>query len=331
MREHLRQANLDILHQIEILQDLIGAVSVPGELMPYVACISATLDTLRRAGKRSIQDLAYNIPETIPDILSTTQSLIQEFELVNSLYASPITRGSKGDELALSLLRWLHDGHPKTKQLPFGLSNGDFAIYPTPKVPPIYLLPVSRQHSLLYLPLFFHEFGHLLYSYHKRELDDLVREFLRVVGDHVAPQALRDPSTSGRGDEFRVRLLTVWYAWVQEIFCDAIGLNIGGPSFLKAFSHFSCARSSEQYYVPRERQLQRKHPVTWIRIKMLVDLARKLDCTALADEVEHAWSDTARAMKIREDYEGTWADEFFIPLRQVIDDMVEETQPPRAD
>ena len=331
MIRRLQQANLDILHQIEILQDLIGSVSVPGELMPYVVCISGRLEALRSAGRRNIQDLQYGIPETIPDILSATQSLMQEFELVNSLYASPITRGSEGDELALSLLRWLHDSHPKTKQLAFGLSNGNFAIYPTPKIPPIYLLPVSRQHSLLYLSLFFHEFGHLLYAHHKPEMDDLVRDFLQVVGDHVSPQAMRDPSTSGRDDEFRLQLLSVWYAWVQEIFCDAVGLSIGGPSFLKALSHFSCIRSPEQYYVPRGKQLQRKHPVTWIRIKMLVDHARKLDYVVLADDVERGWCDIARTMKIREDYEGTWAEEFLLPLRKAVEDMLEEAQPPQAD
>jgi hypothetical protein len=331
MRPRLRQANVDMLHQIGIVQDLIGTVSVAGELMPYVACISGTLDKLRSEAKRNIQDLEYDVSETIPDILSATQSLTQEFELINSLYVAPITRANKDDKLSLSLIRWLHDGHPKTKELAFGLSNGHFAIYPTPQVPPIYLLPVSRQHSLLYLPLFFHEFGHLLYTCHKPEMDDLARDFLVVVADHVAPQAIHDPATSGQDNEFRVRLLNVWYAWVQEIFCDAIGLSIGGPSFLKALSHFSCTRSSEDYYVPRERQLERRHPVTWIRIKMLTDRARKLKYTALADDTERAWSDTARVMNIREDYEGTWADEFFMPLRRVLDDMLEEADPPKAD
>ena len=28
-----------------------------------------------------------------------------------------------------------------------------------------------------------------------------------------------------------------------------------------------------------------------------------------------------------EDYEGTWADEFFLPLRKTLDDMLEESQP----
>jgi hypothetical protein len=328
MQERLRQANKDVLHQIEIVQDLIGAVSNAGELMPYITQISGRLDALRRDAQRNIRDLDYELPETIPDVLSATQSLTTEFEVINSLYVAPITRGNKEDDkLALSLMRWLHDSHPSTRPLAFALSNGSFAIRATAQVPPIYLLPVSRQHSLLYLSLLFHEFGHLLYSCHRPEMDDLVREFLIAVSNHVAPQVIRDPSTSGRDDEFRVRLLDRWYLWAQEIFCDAVGLCIGGPSFLKALSHFLCTRSPEQYYVPRERQLQQGHPVTWIRIKMLVDLARKFGYTALADQIERAWSETATALRIREDYGGTWYDEFFMPLRNVVDDMLEEAQP----
>ena len=44
-------------------------------------------------------------------------------------------------------------------------------------------------------------------------------------------------------------------AWVQEFYCDAVGITIGGPSFLKSFSHFFRTRSNDQYYVPRDEQL----------------------------------------------------------------------------
>ena len=79
------------------------------------------------------------------------------------------------------MLRFLHDSNAKTATLPFGLSDGSFAIYPTDKIPPIYLVPTSRQTTLLYLPLLFHEFGHLLYACHKTELDELVKDLQKVV------------------------------------------------------------------------------------------------------------------------------------------------------
>ena len=46
-----------------------------------------------------------------------------------------------------------------------------------------------------------------------------------------------------------------------------------------------------------------------------------------ADSVQDAWAETARVLGVHEDYEGTWADDFFLPLRQMLDDMIEESQP----
>ena len=40
-----------------------------------------------------------------------------------------------------------------------------------------------------------------------------------------------------------------------------------------------------------------------------------------------AWLGTARLLKVREEYEGTWSDEFFVPLRKMLDDMLEEAAP----
>jgi hypothetical protein len=48
---------------------------------------------------------------------------------------------------------------------------------------------------------------------------------------------------------------------------------------------------------------------------------------ALADGVQEAWAETAKVLGIQEDYEGTWSDEFFLPLREMLDDMIVESQP----
>ncbi len=225
------------------------------------------------------------------------------------------------------MLRFLHDSHTKTACLPFGLADGSFAIYPTDKIPPIYLVPTSRQTTLLYLPLLFHEFGHLLYACHKAEMDDLVKDFQAVVARALAPKSVRSRAGASRSSTFRRQVVTAWYAWAQEFYCDAVGITLGGPCFMKAFSHFFRTRSNDQYYVPRDQQLLRRHPVTWLRTKMLVDRARKHGMDSLADGVQNAWAETARVLGVHEDYEGTWADEFFVPLRQMLDDMIEESQP----
>ena len=72
------------------------------------------------------------------------------------------------------------------------LSDGDFASWPQPNWPTIYFMPPSAQHRLLYLPLFFHEFGHLLYSCHEPELDELIKALQKVIAQFLEPSAQRD-------------------------------------------------------------------------------------------------------------------------------------------
>jgi hypothetical protein len=329
MRAYLTEANRDLLCQIEVMQELIGSAKVAGELTPYVGQVAQLCAGLRQQALRNLKDLEYDIGGTLGDILAATQSLTALFELVNTRLASPVVRAKeKEDRLGLLFLRWLHDSTTSTAPLPFGLTDGNFAVYPTSQMPPIYLLPVTRQTTLLYVPLLYHEFGHLLYTCHKPEMDALVKEFQKVVSTTLAPQSIRE-KTGTRKASFRRQVVTAWFAWVQEFFCDATGLTIGGPSYLKAFSHFFRTRSSDQYYVPRDEQLKRRHPVTWLRTKMLVDRARSLGHMQVADQVEQAWTETAQAMAVQEDYEGTWFDDFLIPLRKTLDDMLEETQPYR--
>jgi hypothetical protein len=326
MRAYLQEANDDLLYQIEVVQELLGSAQVAGELTPYVGQVSQMCAELRQQALRNIRDLSFNLDELLGDILAATQSLTALFELVNSRLASPIVRAKADDRLGLLVLRSLHDTCPKTAALPFGLTDGSFAVYPTSQVPPIYLVPVTRQKTLLYHPLLFHEFGHVLYACHKQEMDDLVKEFQRVVSAALTPRSIRG-SGAGKAAAFRQQVVTAWFAWVQEFYCDAVGITIGGPCFLKAFSHFFRTRSNDQYYVPRDEQLRRRHPVTWLRTKMLVDRARKHGFNDLADAVAKGWAETAKAIGIQEECEGTWTGDFFIPLRQTLDDMLEESQP----
>jgi hypothetical protein len=326
MREYLMDANRDLLYQVEVIQDLIGSAVVSGELTPYVGQVARLCAALRQQANRNLKDLEYNVEETLGDILAATQSLTSLFELVNTRLATPVVRARQEDRLGLLFLRWLHDSTSETATLPFGLADGNFAVYPTSQVPPIYLVPVTRQITLLYLPLIYHEFGHLLYACHKPEMDELVKEFQKIVSAALAPQSIRKKSGS-RKAAFRRQVVTAWFAWVQEFFCDSVGLTIGGPSFIRAFSHFFRTRSADQYYVPRDDLLKRRHPVTWLRTKMLVDRARRLNHNDLAESVEQVWAETAKAIGVSEDYEGTWLEDFLVPLRKTLDDMLVEAQP----
>ena len=328
MREILGTANQDLLHQIRVLRELIDEARVPDELTPYVRQVQALCEDLRQRAQLNLADLEDDLRDTFVDILNDTQVITTGFELVNSILALPIVRSRHEDRLALGVLKWLHEGHQATEAIPFGFTDRGFAVYP-PRAPfpPVYFLPVSRQRTLLYLPLLFHEFGHVLYVCHEDELGSPIERFQQSVASTLAPVTVRPGGPSRREASFRQALVNAWFLWLLELFCDAVGITIGGPCFLLAFSSYFCARSSEHYYLPRGTQLQREHPVTWIRTKMLVDRARKLGFVSLAADVEQSWQAIAETMGIQEDYQGTWSEEFFLPLRQTLDEMLQVAQP----
>jgi hypothetical protein len=327
MRDLLVTANRDLLHQIQTLQDAIGAAVVPAELTPYRGQVEKACDELRHEVRRNLKDLEHGIPASFVRVLRQTQRVTRFFDVVNSRFAGPAIRSRVEDRVGLIVLRWLHDEHPKAVSHSFAMSDGNFAIYPTEEWPALYFMPSSRQQTLHYLPLLFHEFGHLLYVLHEQEMDELVADFQQVVSDELAPKTVRQRSKVEKQERFRQQAVLRWYEWVQEFFCDAVGLTIGGPCFLQAFWHYFRARSSEEFFLPREKQMSSGHPVTWLRVRMLVDRAKKLGLADLADEVDAGWHATATLLRVREDYEGLWSDQFFVPLRETLDDMLEECHP----
>lgn len=327
MQQRLIETNQDLLHQLSVLKDSLGRARVASMMDAFVRNVVQICNVLEQEVKRQLKDLEYGLEDALPYILAATQDSLQLFDLVNTRLASPITRYDDEDRLALSILQWLHEGHELTGAKPFAISDGGFAIYPTPEWPVVYLLPSSKQRTLLYLPLLFHEFGHLLYACRKPELDDLVHDFQSSVARVLAPKTIRDRGGMRPDDFVRQAIVSAWYSWAQELYCDAVGLTIGGPCFLKVFSHYFRFRSVRDYYLPRSEQLKSRHPVTRLRIRMLLDRAREHGFPEVVDGIEETWTLAARLLGVDEDYEGTWVEGLYMPLRRMLDDMLEETQP----
>ena len=327
MNKRLVQTNRDLLHQVSVVRAALSSASVASVMGPYVESVLAMCEALHKEALRQLKDLSYGLEDTIPDILEATQRAGNLFDLVNTRFAPPIIRYADEDRLPLAIINWVHEAHDATRKKPFAVADGGFAVYPTPDWPIVYLLPVTRRMTLLLLPFLFHEFGHLLYACHKAELDELVGEFQQRVAQVLAPTTVRDRGPTTTDEGFQAAVAEAWYAWTQEVFCDAVGLSIAGECYLKAFSHYFRFRSSHEYYLPRHEQLLRRHPVTRIRTAMLLDRARQIGLDGPASDVADAWMLTARTLGVREDYEGTWVDELFMPLRKAIDDMLEEASP----
>jgi hypothetical protein len=325
MRTELMRSNDDLSHQISTLQQLLGRAQIPGELTAYRGEIELVCEELRRQVRRNQKDLAYDHPDTFSNVLRQTQRVMTELEVINAYYAGPLLRSRTDDRLALVILRWLHDEHPKTARRAFALSDGQFAIYPDLRYPSLFFLPCSRRRTLLYLSLLFHEFGHLLYAMHRPEMDDLVLEFQETAANVFAPTTRRQGASSSQQDAFQAQLVLAYYPWCQEFFCDAVGLQIGGPSFLHAFVNYFRLHGTHAFYVPREKLVHKEHPVGWLRVRSLIHRAVKMHYDAEATKLATDWRETAHQLGITEDYEGTWSEELFNPLQQMLDNMLEET------
>jgi hypothetical protein len=326
----LRQNNLSLLRDIERLRGMLQAClpTLPAE---WHGCCAWALDRcgdLHRVVDRSLRDLNYHQDNIFPDVLSQTQAVTRAY-LQLSRQASPVLRGAAGDRVALRVLLWLHLSHPETKDVPVAVSNEDFSIWPVR--PTMYLLPCTVQHSLLYLALCFHEFGHLLYALHQPEMDQLVKTLQEKTSELLAPLSHLDDDMAAQVMQEQQLVVERWYEWMQELFCDAVGLTIGGSSYVRAFSTYLRMRGRDQFLVPKEDLELQGHPVTWLRVRMLATRLRATASDRLADALEQEWDRIAGIMKVSEDYFGFYTEDFLAPVQATLTDMLTEAGPVGLD
>jgi hypothetical protein len=304
----------------------LTTLSAPAEISTYQYWMTEACSSLRRRILQNLRDLELNRDDILNDILSETQLLTAFFRLCNQRLASPLLRYRPSDRLCLRIIAWLHDQHTETKGIPAGLSDGEFGIWPELRIPIVYFMPSSRQRGLLYTPLFFHEFGHLLYAGHKRELDELVGDLQRELADGLEPVSQRNDSYAHREAKTRNIIVETWYEWTQEIFCDAVGLTIGGPCFANAFSMYLRMGGRDRFLQPREHLAFSEHPVAWLRIRLIAERIRQMGL-AEADRLETEWNQIAATMGIAEEYYGFYDDRFLSSIHTTIDDMLTEASP----
>ena len=121
----LRQNNADLLREIGRLKEILynRRETVPNELMPYYTWLVKKCDYLYRNAMQNLQDIEFQLEDTLPEILSTTQIITREFRLFNQRQINPVLRTLPSDHLCLKTLRWLHASNPRTEQIPVALSD----------------------------------------------------------------------------------------------------------------------------------------------------------------------------------------------------------------
>ena len=327
MQELLRENNIALRHEIEQLRrSLMDAQgNVPDKLHAYTEWIIKECDILYQRVLRNLEYLEFGLENLLKDILSETELVTRAFYDLNGQRASPILRARSSDRLSLKFLQWLHGTHPKTKNIPAAICDGEFGVLPIQ--PTLYATPCTSQQGLRNLPIFFHEFGHLIYTFHEPEIKDLVNELQAEIRDLLRPPVERNDQYAQRQERSRNVIADTWYEWAEECFCDAVGFVMGESSFVHTFSMYFRVLGWNEYHVPRGELAHRSHPVTWIRIHLLADRARLMGYNEVATDLERKWNEIATALGVIEDYDGFYDPAFLPVIQQKLDDMLTETSP----
>jgi predicted NAD-dependent protein-ADP-ribosyltransferase YbiA (DUF1768 family) len=107
----------------------------------------------------------------------------------------------------------------------------------------------------------------------------------------------------------------------------AVGLVIGGPSFLNAFSEYIGKFQPTDYYRQPSDLHGSSHPVSWLRIKLLAERAQNDGFGREAERVLEHWNDTADLLRVGEDHHGFYTASLKPYLVQTVDDMLVEAAP----
>jgi len=323
----LCEQNDDVLREIDGIIQSVGAAVVPPELEPYRNWLQDLAHSLRAQVERNLLNLARPQVDILPEVLDQTSVVIRDVRILNDRYLGPLLRARTNDRLPLKLLAWMHKAHVQTMNLPVAMADGSFGSWPVASSPTVYLVPPGGQQRLLHLPLCFHEFGHLLYACHQDEMDDLVRDLQQSIARLLEPAARRNDAQARREQQRRKQIVERWYDWAQEFFCDAVGLLMGGPAFALSFSFYFRTIGQDAYQRSFADQIRSTHPVTWLRIRLLADRARKIGFNDVADRVEQDWENVAVMLRIPEDYFGCYDRAFLLDLNKTLDDMLTESAP----
>lgn len=323
----LHSSLLNFKRELQVAYNIVKSKSTPVEMSIFKEWLIKIYQDI----ETDLHQLEYLIglkePDLHEDVFSNFSALLNKFRFISTKYLPAVYRNHENDLLSLKLLSWLHGEHTQTKDQPFLIQDGNFSILPAVGLPISYYLPVVSQHSLLFLPLFFHEIGHYFYQAHSDEMDDLVKQ-LQSKLDGILQPAFQSNSPQAReqADKSK-RIVETWYEWAQELFCDAIGLQIGGRTYLKSFSYFLRMQGQTNLQLPEKDLANSSHPVSWLRIKFLIDRARKLRLGNDADELEKDWNTIAETLKISEDYFGYFSPKYHEAIVETIDCMIEEASP----
>lgn len=323
----LNHRNAALMRDWIELETSLSGPQIPLLLEPYRIKIVGYCQHYRLDTEVSLALLQMQNDSILEDLLSKTQVATNSLRIISNRLATPVLRASSGDALCLKILTWIHQSHAETSFIPAAFASGDVAILPMMRDMFIYFFPGLEQHGLLFQPLHYHEFGHGLYVLHKPEMDALVKDLQVSIFDMLTP-------LSQRNDRHAEEAAKKQKAVVNRSFLLKLlqytenAYRYAGPPIVSptASQKISWAQSNHLYRVSEDLE-RSKHPVTWLRIRLLVHRARKMGLSETALRVEREWETLARVMQIDEDYHGFYEDTMEDEVHRAINDMLAEASP----
>jgi hypothetical protein len=325
MNNLLLRHNVSMHRQLALLLQTVNEKKLPAELELYKQWLIGIMTAMQKQIGDNLVALKKGMPELYPDILSDTELLSQQLGFLNSSFIPPVHRSIGTDIIGLKLLNWLHKIHPNTRQIPFAIADGSFSIYPVN--PTLYYLPIVEQKGLLFLPLFFHEFGHLLFTLHRPEMENLVKEIQLAIEEFLRPAFVHNDQKNEDEWKKNAAIVSTWYKWAQELYCDAVGLIIGGESYLLAFSNYFQMGGRREFHMLEKDLKGHSHPITAIRIRFLLRRARKMGYVKLAESIEEEWNLLRINYSLGKEYYGYFIDDYTETIESIIDDMLVQASP----
>jgi hypothetical protein len=317
----------DLRRELQGLRVAIEQSNLPEELLPYRKKLFDYADDCDARLGRIQRDLESGVASILEDLRSETAQATERVRLLSRRLAAPILTTLPPDRLSLHVIQWMHDTDNQTRTIPAGCSDGDPQVWPWLLFAPLYNFPSLIRRGLLYLPLFFHEYGHVLFFLHKPEMLALVEELQQTIEAELEPLSDRNDEHSRRQRDLQRDVVETWYSWTPELFCDAIGLVMTGPAYLHAFANYLSRLERSDLSRPQQYLAHSSHPVFGLRIKLLTSRARRLGYVAEADAHERGAQTLANILQVEEDYFGFFESAWQPKVESIIDDMLTETAP----
>ena len=274
--------------------------------------------------------LAEGTPELFLDIVSNLEQFKKKLKRLSIIQAPPVLRARIDDKLTLNLTNWLHSSHSTTQQYYASVADGQWGVHPLEDLA-VYYVPTIEQKRLIHMPLLFHEFGHILYIYHRPEMKALIGEFQEEVIEYLNLGRQRNDSYNDELLSLRQTIANTWYRWMIELYCDAVGFTIGGESYLLTFALYLRHFTESDFHLNQSRLTLRSHPLSWLRIQVLTLRAKDNGFEETAEQVLSQWQSIANALNIVEDYYGYYDHALDDVLIELLDCMVTEVSPIEYD